>query len=102
MVAVTTKWRPRRASRRRAIRVSLPTPLGPLMTMMRGLGLEERGSELKGEPREASRARRRSARSDFSKVGMGTDKGLRASPILEEENDLMAFERGFWVRELRM
>lgn len=30
------------------------------------------------------------------------DKGLRASPILEEEKDLMALERGFWVRELRM
>lgn len=90
------------------MKVSLPTPLGPLMTMIRGLGFGERGSELKGEPMEASRARRRSERSAFSKVGIGTNKGLRASPILEEEKDLMVWgDKGFcfcfWVsEELRM
>lgn len=42
------------------MKASLPMLLGPLMTMIRGLGFWERGSELKGEPMEASRARRRS------------------------------------------
>lgn len=66
------------------MRASLPTPLGPLMTMTRGLGLGQRGSELKEEPREDSRARRSSERLDLSRVGMGTDEGLRASPIWEQ------------------
>lgn len=71
------------------MRASLPTPLGPLMTMMRGLGFGERGSELKGEPMEASRARRRSERWALSKLGMGTGVGVRESPILDEEKGLI-------------
>lgn len=80
---------------------SLPTPLGPLMTMTRGLGFGEKGSELKEEPREASRARRSSERSALSTVGMGTDKGLRASPI-EERSLAVVWKERLWVVELRM
>lgn len=81
MVAVTTKWIPGRESRRREISASLPTPLGPLITMTRGLGFGMRGSEVKEEPKEASRARRSSERSALSREGMGTGEGRRASPM---------------------
>lgn len=54
---------------------------------MRGLGFGERGSELKGEPKEASRARRRSERWAFSKVGIGTGVGLLPSLILDEDDE---------------
>lgn len=53
------------------------------MTMISGFGSGQSGSELKDDPREASRARNSSERSALSKVGMGTELGLRASPILE-------------------
>ena len=36
---------------------SLPTPLGPLITMIKGFGVGQIGSELKEEPIEDSKAR---------------------------------------------
>lgn len=75
------------------MRASFPTPLGPLITIMRGLGLGFRGSELKDEPKEASRARSSSERSALSRDGMGTGEGLRASPM---------WEKRLWVVEFKM
>lgn len=96
MVAVTTKWMLGREARRFEMRASLPTPLGPEMTRMRGLGLGRKGEEEKEVPMEDSRARRSSERLEFSREGMGTWEGLRASPIREEE------EERLWVVELRI
>lgn len=99
MVAVTTKWMLGREARRFEMRASLPTPLGPEMTRMRGLGLGRKGEEEKEEPMENSRARRSSERFEFSREGMGTWEGLRASPIWEEEEEE---EERLWVVELRI
>lgn len=98
MVAVTTKWMLGREARRFEMRASLPTPLGPEMTRMRGLGLGRKGEEEKEVPMEDSRARRSSERLEFSREGMGTWEGLRASPIREEEEE----EERLWVVELRI
>lgn len=80
-MAVTTKWILGRELRRFEMRASLPTPLGPLITMTRGLGFGIRGWELKEEPMEVSRARRSSERFDCWRDGMGTGEGRRASPM---------------------
>lgn len=87
MVAVTTKWMLGREERRFEMRASLPTPLGPEMTRMRGLGLGRKGEEEKEVPMEDSRARRSSERLEFSREGIGTAEGLRASPMREEEEE---------------
>ena len=55
------------------IMVSLPTPLGLLITMIRGLGFCHSGSELKLELIEASKVRINSNRSWFSTVGTGIE-----------------------------
>lgn len=54
---------------------SLPTPLGPLITTIKGRGVGTMGSELKEEPKVASKARKTSERSAFSREGMGTTGG---------------------------
>lgn len=89
------------------MRASLPTPLGPLMTMTRGPGAGQSGSELKAEPRDASRARRSSERSALSRAGIGTVLGRRASDISEknrgvvEDNGRLGFAAArVGVREL--
>jgi len=66
---------------------------------MRGLGLGRKGEEENEVPMEDSRARRSSERLEFSREGMGTEEGLRASPIWEEEEEE---EERLWVIELRI
>ena len=76
------------------MRVSLPTPLGPLMTMIRGLGFGERGSKLKWEPMEAYRVwRRRLERFDFSKVGIGMERFSSVPHFGREEGDFFFLVR---------
>jgi hypothetical protein len=65
---------------------SLPTPLGPLMTMIKGFGVGAMGSELKEEPNEVSKARMSSERSALSTEGMETKGG--------RERDIWAKKRG--------
>lgn len=52
---------------------SLPTPLGPLMTTIKGRGVGAMDSELKEEPKVASKARMTSERSALLREGMGTE-----------------------------
>lgn len=49
---------------------SLPTPLGPLITMIKGFGVGQIESELKEEPKENSRARSNSGFEALSREGM--------------------------------
>lgn len=100
MVAVTTKWMLGREERRFEMRASLPTPLGPEMTRMRGLGLGRKGEEEKEVPMEDSRARRSSERLEFSREGIGTAEGLRASPMREEEQEEKEKELRIWNEKL--
>lgn len=66
---------------------SLPTPLGPEMTMMSWLGGGMMGEEVKGEPRWDSRERRVSCL-----VGDGIGDGL-VSDILKEEKERVRGDR---------
>lgn len=65
---------------------SLPTPLGPEMTMMSWLGGGMMGEEVKGEPRWDSRERMVSCL-----VGDGI--GLSVSDILKEEKERVRGDR---------
>lgn len=60
---------------------SLPTPLGPEMTMISGFGLGQTGSVRNDEPRADSRARSKSGLGALSIAGIEWD--LWVSPILE-------------------
>ena len=66
-------------SLRHFIKQSLPTPLGPLITMIKGLGVGIMGSELNDEPRDDSKARYNSYRSADAIVGVETTACLRES-----------------------
>lgn len=73
---------------------SLPTPLGPLITTIKGLGCGANGCELNDEPTDVSRARYSSIRSAVSTDGIGTAARLRDSPILEIDLGVWEFGVG--------
>lgn len=91
-MAVTTKWMLSRSCRSRLITASLPTPLGPLMTRIKGLGFGRIGSELNGEPSEASRALYSSALSAVSVEGIRTESVI----LWFEEMSRWGLEFGVW------
>lgn len=80
-----------RDSLRHFIKQSLPTPLGPLITMIRGLGVGTNGSELNGEPRDVSSARYSSVRSVNSTAGIRVASGLPDSlmSVIDEKSFLV-------------
>lgn len=82
---------------------SFPTPLGPLITTIKGLGVGANGSELNDEPTDVSRARYKSIRSAVSTAGIGTAAGLRDSAMLEIDLGVREFGvRGVnWLKRKR-
>lgn len=68
---------------------SLPTPLGPLMTMIKGFGEGQIESELKEEPKEDSKARSNSGFEALLREGKEWKLWVSAILMVEEKKILL-------------